>query len=200
MFFLVSNDGIKWCLDFGPDSVTLTVKDLVQDMASFSQEIPLAVWSLLLSQRQNFLNNHRVRVPDTPNQWRTHEMTDEVLSRVGAQDLDLRGYQVSDLDDAECYWEKNQLDAKAVFRTGIDTPFSATSFGNERFIRKLHSARRTGGQGELSFKNTILREFNTTPCIAEKLFIWNRNTKCSWFCLKKFVPISNTLFVLWYNL
>ena len=30
MIFSVSNDGIEWSRDFGPDSVTLTVKDLVQ--------------------------------------------------------------------------------------------------------------------------------------------------------------------------
>ena len=65
MIFSVSNDGIEWSLDFGPDSVTLTGKDLVQEVTISSQEIPLAAWSLLLSQRQQFLNNHvaRVRYP-----------------------------------------------------------------------------------------------------------------------------------------
>ena len=42
MFSSVSNDGIEWSLDFGPDSVTLTVKDLVEHMTISSQEIPLA--------------------------------------------------------------------------------------------------------------------------------------------------------------
>ena len=28
MIFSVSNDGIQWTLDFGPDSVTISVKDL----------------------------------------------------------------------------------------------------------------------------------------------------------------------------
>ena len=32
MIFSVSNDGIVWSLDSGPDSVTLTVKDLVPEM------------------------------------------------------------------------------------------------------------------------------------------------------------------------
>ena len=36
------------------------------------------------------------------------EMKDEVLSSVGAQDLDTMGYQVSDLDDVEFYWEEKQ--------------------------------------------------------------------------------------------
>ena len=114
----------------GPDSVTLTVKDLVQEMTISSQEILLAAWSLLLSQRQQFLNNHLPRVPVTANQQGTHEMRDEVLSRVGAQEvLDISGFQVSaDLDDVEFYWENDQVDLDAVFRPGIDTPFSTTTF------------------------------------------------------------------------
>ena len=105
MIFSVSNDGIEWSLDFGPDSVTLTVKDLGQETTISSQEIPLAAWSLLLSQRQDFLNNHLPRVPITPNQQGTMEMRDEVLSSVGAQDMETSGYQVSDLDDMEFYLE-----------------------------------------------------------------------------------------------
>ena len=58
-------------------------------------------------------------------------MRDEVLSSVGAQDMDTSGYQVSaDLDDVEFYWENDQLDIDAVFRPGIDTPFSPTAFDN----------------------------------------------------------------------
>ena len=79
MIFSVSNDGIEWSLDFEPDSVTLTVKDSIQEMTVCSQEIPLAAWSLLLSQRQQFLSNHPARVPVTPNQQGTHEMRDGVL-------------------------------------------------------------------------------------------------------------------------
>ena len=54
------------------------------------------------------------------------EMTDEVPSSVGAQDLDTSSYQVSDLEDIEFNWENSQLDS--VFRPGIDTPFSPTTF------------------------------------------------------------------------
>ena len=104
MIFSVSNDGIEWSLDFGPDSVTLNVKDLVQELTISSQEIPPAAWSLLLSQRKQFLNNHVAQDPVTANQQGTHEMRDEVLSRVGAQDMDTSGYQVSaDLHDVEFY-------------------------------------------------------------------------------------------------
>ena len=84
MIFSVSNDGIQWTLDFGTDSVTIAVIDLDQNLTTSSQEIPLAAWQLLLSQRQDFLNNHLARVPITPNQEGTMEMRDEVLSSVGA--------------------------------------------------------------------------------------------------------------------
>ena len=128
MIFSVSNDGIQWTLDFGPDSVTIAVNDLEQKITISSQEIPLAAWQLLLSQRQDFLNNRLARVPITPNQEGTMEMRDEVLSSVGAQDLDTSSYQISDLEDIKFNWEDSKLDMNAVFRPGIDTPFSPTTF------------------------------------------------------------------------
>ena len=128
MIFSVSNDGIQWTLDFGPDSVTIAVNDLDQNITISSQEIPLAAWQLLLSQRQDFLKNHLARVPITPNQEGTMEMTDEVLYSVGAQDLDTSSYQVSDLEDIVFNWENSQLEMDAVFRPGIDNPFSPTIF------------------------------------------------------------------------
>ena len=81
----------------------------------------MAAYSLFLSQRQIVLGNHLARVPITPNQEGTLEIRNEVLSIVGAQDMDTSGYQVSDLDDADFYWENDQLDVDAVFRPGIDT-------------------------------------------------------------------------------
>ena len=72
--------------------------------------------------------NHLARVLVTPNQQGTQEKKDEVFSGVGAQDRDTSGYQVSaDLDNVEFYWENDQLDAHAVFRPDIDTPFSPTA-------------------------------------------------------------------------
>ena len=56
------------------------------------------------------------------------KMRDEVLSSVGAQELDTSSYQVSDLEDIEFNWEDSQLDMDAVFRPGIDTPFSKSTF------------------------------------------------------------------------
>ena len=128
MIFSIPNDGIQWTLDFGPDSVTIAVNHLDQHMTISSQEITLAAWQLLLSQRQDFLNNHLARVAISPNQEGTTEMGEEVLSNVGAQDLDTSSYQVSDLEDIEFNWEDSQLDMDAVFRPGIDTRFSPTTF------------------------------------------------------------------------
>ena len=128
MIFSVSKEGIQWNLDFGPDSVTIKVKELNQDIIISSQEIPLAAWQLLLSQRKDFLNNHLPRVPITQKRKGTIEMRDEVLSSVGAQDLDTSSYQVSDLEDMEFNWEKSQLEMDARIIRGIDTPFSPTTF------------------------------------------------------------------------
>ena len=47
---------------------------------------------------------------------------------MGAQDLDTGSYQVSDLEDLEFNWEDSELDMDALFRPGIDTPFSPTTF------------------------------------------------------------------------
>ena len=128
MISSVSNDGFQWTLDFGPDSVTIAVNDLEQNITVSSQEIPLAAWQLQLSQRQGFLDNHLSRVPITPNQEGTMEMRDEVLSSVGAKNLDTSSNQVSDLEDIEFNWENSQLEMDAVFRLGIDNPFSSTLF------------------------------------------------------------------------
>ena len=125
---MIFSAGIQWTLDFGPDSVTIAVNDLDQNITVSSQEKPLAAWQLLLSQRQDFLNNHLAQVLITPNQQGTIEMRKEVLSSVGAQDLDTSSYQVSDLEDIEFDWENSQLDMEAVFRPGIDTSFSPTTF------------------------------------------------------------------------
>ena len=129
MIFSLSNDGIQWTLDFGSDSVTVAGNDLDQSITISSQENLLAAWQLQLSQRQeDFLDNHLSRVPITPSHQGTMEVRDEVLSSVRAQDLDTSSYQVSDLEDIEFNWKDSQLDMDAVFRAGIDTPFSPITF------------------------------------------------------------------------
>ena len=58
------------------------------------------------------------------------ETRDEVLSSVGAQYMDTIGYQMSDLDDIEFHWGNDQLDVDAVFRPGIYTLFSPSTFND----------------------------------------------------------------------
>ena len=128
MIFSVTNDGIQWTLDSAPDFVTIAVIYLVQNITISSQETPLASWKLLLSQKKDFLDNHLPRVPITQGQEGTMEMREEVLSSVGAQDLDTSRYQVSDLEDIEFNLENSQMDLEAVFRQVVDTPFSPTTF------------------------------------------------------------------------
>ena len=127
MQFTVSNNGTQWTLDFGPDSVVLSVKDLDENLTISFLEIPVAAWSLLLSHRQEFLDNHLPRVTITRNQQGAFEMR-EVLSSSEAQDTDTRGYELSDLEDIECSWEDPALDVDSVYRPGIDTPFSPSIF------------------------------------------------------------------------
>ena len=67
MHFSVSNNGTQWVLDFGPDSVVLSVKDLDENLTISSLESPLAAWFLLLSRKQEVLDNHLPRVPITLN-------------------------------------------------------------------------------------------------------------------------------------
>ena len=62
------------------------------------------------------------------------EMRDEVLSSVRAQDLDSSSYHVWDLEDIEFNWENSQLEMDAVFRPGIDTPFSPTAFDDSLMV------------------------------------------------------------------
>ena len=149
-----------------------------------SQEILLAAWNLLLSKRQKFLNNHLTRVPDTPNQQGTNEVRDELLSSIGVQDMDTSGYQVSDLDVVEFYWESDQLGVDAVFSPGCDSPFSPTALDD---LEKGGSAENAflleeEEDKENSPPTTPVSERPTT-CIAVKSCIWNKIRKCSCLCL-----------------
>ena len=126
MIFSASNDGIEWSLDFEPDSVTTTVKDLVQKWQQVPKKVP---WQLgaVFSQRQNSLNNHLGRFRISPNQEGTMEMRHEVLSSVGAQAMDTSGYHVSHLEDIELHWDDPDLNMDSVFRPRIYTRFSPTT-------------------------------------------------------------------------
>ena len=57
-------------------------------------------------------------------------MKEEVPASARAQYRSISGYEVSDMADIELSCKKLQLEMHAVFRPGIDTPFSPTSFNN----------------------------------------------------------------------
>ena len=67
-------------------------------------------------------------------------MRDEVLSSVGAQDLDTSSYQVSDLEDIDFEWKNSQLLMDAIIRPGIDTPFSPTLFDDLSMEEKVENS------------------------------------------------------------
>ena len=89
----------------------------------------LLLVQLLMSERQNFLDNHLAGAPkSTQNQGGTVDTQDQVLSSVGAQDLDTSSSQLTDLEDIEFNWENSQFDMDTVFRPGLDTPSSPCTF------------------------------------------------------------------------
>ena len=55
-------------------------------------------------------------------------MREEVLSSVGAQNTDTKGYELSDLADIEFNWEDPAMDMDSVCRPGTDTPLSLSIF------------------------------------------------------------------------
>ena len=55
-------------------------------------------------------------------------MREDVLSSVGAQDTDTRGYELSDLQVFEFSWEDPAVDMGSVYRPGIESPFSPSIF------------------------------------------------------------------------
>ena len=124
ILFAVSNKWIQRSLDFGEDSVVLTVKDFVQEMTISSLEFLVSAWKFLLFQKQTFWD----KISITPNQLGTFEMRKEVSASAGYQDMDTGGCELSALEDNELIWEKLQVDLDTNFRPGIATPFSPTAF------------------------------------------------------------------------
>ena len=112
----------------GPDSVNVTVKDLVHEVTISYREIFLAARSLFLSHRQEYLDSYLA--PFTPSQQGTIEMREEVLSSIGAQDMTQRGIRCLLWAFLNFTGKNCQLDLDAVTRPGIDTPFSPTAPGD----------------------------------------------------------------------
>ena len=138
MIFAFSNEGIQWSHDLDLDSVFLTVKDLVQAMAMSSQEVHLPAWNLLLSQRQEILDNHLAQIPVTPNQQGTFELREDVHASAGAQDMDKSSYKLSDLRAIEFFRENPQVELDAVFRPRIDISCHQQPSTTWRWDKEVH--------------------------------------------------------------
>ena len=52
----------------------------------------------------------------------------QILSGVGALDIDTSGYQVSDLEDIEFQWEDADSNVDPILQPSIDTPLSPSTF------------------------------------------------------------------------
>ena len=75
------------------------------------------------------MENHLTQIPITPSQQGTFELREEVVASAGAQDMDTSGYDLSDLEGIEFFWENPQVELDVVFgRPGRETFFFTNSF------------------------------------------------------------------------
>ena len=128
MIFSVSIDGIQWTLDFAPDSVTIAVIDLVQNITISSQEVPLAAWQLLLSQKARLPGESSTTSFNRSEPRGNNGDERRSTLQCGAQNLETSSYKVSDLEDIDLNRENSLLGMDAVLRPGIDTCFSPATF------------------------------------------------------------------------
>ena len=96
MIFSVSNNGIQWTVDFGLNSVTLNVIDLVQNETTSPKQFHFAALNLLFQHRQYFLDDHPAKALKALNQHGTMLMRDDGLSSSIAEN-ETSGYQLSHL-------------------------------------------------------------------------------------------------------
>ena len=89
---------------------------------------------------------------------------DEVLSSVGAEDLDASSYQVANLEEIEFNWEGSKLDMDAVFRPSINTPFSPATF-DDLSIEGLGSVENPIVLGEEQNRENSLPSPSTTDSV-----------------------------------
>ena len=55
-------------------------------------------------------------------------MREEVIASARAQLVDTSGYEITDLEDIELFWENPLVESDAVFGPRIDSPFWPTAF------------------------------------------------------------------------
>ena len=117
------------------------------------------------------------RIATTLNQQGTMEMRDEVLSTVGAQDMDTSGYQVSDLEDIDFHWEAPELNLDPLFRPSIDTPFSISTAID---FEMDSLAENPNASEEVKRREISIPPLSTTPVseLPTCLSVLNRSSPC----------------------
>ena len=173
-------------------------------------DFPLAAWSLLLSQRQDFLNNQLAWVPITPKQEGTSETRDEVFSSVGAQDMDTKAYRVSSVWSRWCWNLLGKRSAGCIgFKPGKETPSSPSTFND--FEMSSMSENPTLVDEEHDKENspppphpkTLVFGRPTQPPVLMRSQLFQKKWNCSKLCLYKLVwkfYIVVTVFVFEYTL
>ena len=200
MIFSVSGSSVQWSVDFGPDSVILMVKALVQEMAVSSKEVPIAARNLLLQQKQDFMISLFFPNPNTPNQ----RGTDELLSSVGAQDMDTGGYQVTELEDIEFHWEEPELNLYAVLQTGKDSTSSPSAFNDSEMVSVVENSIPPNDEEEKEIF-FLLQKFQSVgdqpdTALVRSCHFWNKNWKYATLCSQKNVSIGITVSLFSYTL
>ena len=185
MIFFVSNVGFEWFLNFGRDSVTLTVRDFVQEKRN-SQEIPLAAWSFLPSEKRRLFEQLSSASSIYPQPGAHHG--DERRSVLKCRCTRYEHQRVSSVWSGRFLIPlgKWSIGCRRRFKTGYWYPLFTNSvfrLGDGRFSRKPCSARRRWGQEKLFSNNTSLWETDKNPCIAEKSSILIKHRKSSLLCL-----------------
>ena len=112
------------------------------------------------------------------------EMRVEMLSSVSAQVMDTNGYQVSDLDGVEFYWENDQLEVNAVFRSSIGKPFFASTSSDFEMGSMSEDPNLIDKEQDKNSRphhpTTPVSGRPTQPRVNKKSPIRNKNWECSW--------------------
>ena len=188
MIFSIFNDGFEWCLEFGPVSETLTVKDLVQERTKVPKKIfwQLTAWCCLKEKIFWKFILREFQLPPTSKKHMNRGMKyfQVYVHKKSRTQADIRtlliwtmlnstGKMISWMWTLFLDWALilpfyRQLLMFCRCEVQQITPFCSTKRKTKRTLLQ---------------NNTNLCQINTTPCIAEKLSVWNKNRRCSWLCL-----------------
>ena len=152
-----------------------------------SWEISRPVWNILLSKRQEFLDNFLIQIPITPNQQGNFDQREEILASARAQVMDTSGNEKSDLDDIEFIWENCSLGDGCCLQARKGYPISINNLqglGDGRSSNQNpHSVGWGRKQRELSSHNSLVWASDWTSQFAQKSS-WKMDWKSTGICLE----------------